>query len=138
MAPVDLTEHVTPYRHFIVDMWDIYIGKNDKQNDELTVNFGRPSDIWIHVASHAGSHVIVRRENETAWPPKEILETAASLAAWFSKSRNASSVKVHVTEIRFVQKLKNAPPGEVHIRKFKTLKVKPVSPQILFPDKYDK
>jgi len=133
MTPVEVTENAAVYRHFIVDKWDIYIGKNDKQNDELTVCFGRPSDIWMHVASHAGSHVVIRRENETAWPPQSILETAASLAAWFSKARNASLVKVHVTEIRFVQKLKNAPAGEVHIRKFKTLRVKPLSPQIIFP-----
>jgi predicted ribosome quality control (RQC) complex YloA/Tae2 family protein len=124
-----------PYRHFLLDTWDVFIGRNDRQNDELTTSFGRPWDLWMHVSSHAGSHVVLRREKSAAWPPQEILDKAASLAAWFSKARHAPFAKVHVTEVRHVHKMKNAPPGEVHLGKFKVLRVKPADPSHFFPDK---
>jgi predicted ribosome quality control (RQC) complex YloA/Tae2 family protein len=126
-----------PFRHYSFDGCEIFIGKNDEQNDELTVRFARPSDMWMHVASHPGSHVIVRRGDITSPAPEKVIEKAAALAAWFSKARNASSVKVHVAEARNVYKPKNAPPGEVRIGKFKVLRVKPVSPQVLFPEVSD-
>jgi predicted ribosome quality control (RQC) complex YloA/Tae2 family protein len=133
MMPKETNNDTLPYRHFIIDDLNVYIGKNDTQNDELSMVFGRPWDIWMHVSSLAGSHVVIQREKGAAWPPKETLERAASLAAWFSKARNARLVKVQVTEVRFVHKLKHAPPGEVQIRKFKTFRVTPVDPQVLFP-----
>jgi predicted ribosome quality control (RQC) complex YloA/Tae2 family protein len=127
-------EERLPFRHYAVDGWDVYIGKNDEQNDELSARFARPSDIWMHVASQAGSHVVVRRDDKAFPAPQEVLEKAAALAAWFSKARNARNVKVHATEARNVHKPKNAPPGQVHIGKFKTLRVKPVSPREMFPE----
>jgi predicted ribosome quality control (RQC) complex YloA/Tae2 family protein len=125
---------MVPYRHFHFDGWDVYIGKNDVQNDELSLKFAKPQDIWMHVAALAGSHVIIRREKNSGPPPKEILQKTASLAAWFSKARNASMVKVNVTEARCVSKQKNAPPGEVVLRTYKTIRAAPVSPLSLFPD----
>jgi predicted ribosome quality control (RQC) complex YloA/Tae2 family protein len=118
-----------PFRLFIIDGWNVYIGKNDRQNDELTCHFGRPRDIWMHVASYAGSHVVVRRDETTGYPPRDVLEKAASLAAWFSKARKASLVKVHYTELCHVHKPKSAPAGEVQLQKFKVLKVKPIAPE---------
>ena len=132
MVQNELNQETFPYRHFVIDDFNVYIGKNDRQNDELSLVFGRPWDIWMHVSSHAGSHVILRREKGAAWPSPETLEKTASLAAWFSKCRNARIVKVHVTEIRNVHKQKNAPPGEVQIQKFKTLRVTPFSPEAMF------
>jgi predicted ribosome quality control (RQC) complex YloA/Tae2 family protein len=122
------------FRRFTMDGWRIFIGKNDEQNDELSTRFARPSDTWMHVASHPGSHLVIQQGDSAISPPKEVLSKAASLAAWFSKARHSPFVKVHVTDARNVRKLKGSPPGEVHIGKFKTLKVKPVSPQDLFPD----
>jgi predicted ribosome quality control (RQC) complex YloA/Tae2 family protein len=128
----DLTDRTEqgppPYRHFLIDGWNVYIGKNDRQNDELTCHFGRPRDIWMHVASHAGSHVVISRGDAAADPSRDVLEKAASFAAWFSKARNAPFAKVHYTELRNVRKPKNAPPGEVQLQKFKVLKVKPLPP----------
>ena len=122
-------KEILPYRHFIIDDFNVYIGRNDKQNDELSIVFGRPWDIWMHVSSEPGSHVVMQREKGAAWPPPKTIEKVASLAAWFSKARNARCVKVHVTEVRHVLKLKNAPPGEVQIRKFKTVRATPIAPQ---------
>jgi predicted ribosome quality control (RQC) complex YloA/Tae2 family protein len=135
MLRKDENEATTPsYRHFVLDDWHVYVGKNDAQNDELSTCFARPSDMWMHVASQPGSHVIIQRNDKPFPPPKEVLEKAASLTAWFSKARHAPFVKVHVTEARNVHKSKNAPAGEVYLGKFKILKVKPVSPQVLFPE----
>jgi predicted ribosome quality control (RQC) complex YloA/Tae2 family protein len=88
----------------------------------------------MHVASQAGSHVIVRREKNSGPPPNDILQKAASLAAWFSKARNAPFAKIHVTETRFIGKEKNAPAGEVTVRKFKTIRAAPTSPLKFFHD----
>lgn len=121
-----------PYRHFCSDGWDFYMGKTDTQNDELSTRFAKPSDIWLHVAGYAGSHVVIKRPKETPFPPSEILSIAASLAAWFSKAKHTSFCEVHYTEARFVHKRKHAPAGEVIAERCKTLRVSPRSPQDLF------
>lgn len=127
-----------PYRHLTIDGWDIFVGKNDAQNDELTTRFARPWDIWMHVAACAGSHVVVRREKNAPWPPKEVLLKAASLSVWFSKAKHTSYADVDITEARFVHKRRRAPPGEVIAERCKTLRVPPKSPQDFFPGDFDK
>jgi predicted ribosome quality control (RQC) complex YloA/Tae2 family protein len=121
-----------PYRHYTIDEYDIYVGKNDAQNDEMTQHFAKPSDIWMHVTPHAGSHVIIRRHKDQPLPPKEILAKAASLAAWFSKAKHATSADVHITEARFVRKPRKFPPGKVIAERCTNLHVKPISPQEMF------
>ena len=126
-----------PYRHYTLEGWEIYIGKNDAQNDELTTRFAKPSDIWMHVASHSGSHVVVRRSKNAEWPPKNILIVAASFAVWFSKAKHTSSCEVHYTEARYVHKRRKSPPGQVEMQQFKSIRVAPKSPQEYFPGEYD-
>jgi predicted ribosome quality control (RQC) complex YloA/Tae2 family protein len=87
----------------------------------------------MHVAQHAGSHVVVRREKNNPWPSKEILVKAASIAAWFSKARHATSAEVHVTEKRFVRKPHGAPGGTVIAERCKTIRVAPRSPREILP-----
>jgi predicted ribosome quality control (RQC) complex YloA/Tae2 family protein len=123
-----------PYRHIRIDDYHIYIGRNDAQNDELTTRFTRPWDIWLHVAAHAGSHVVIRRDKNAPWPPQMIIEQAAQLAVWFSKAKHTSYAEVHVTEGRFVRKRRHAPPGEVIAERCKTVRVSPRSPQEMFRD----
>jgi predicted ribosome quality control (RQC) complex YloA/Tae2 family protein len=123
----------TPYRHFTTDSWDIYIGKSDTQNDELTTRFAHPADIWLHVAGHAGSHVVIRRPKGKPLPPPEVLKTAACLSVWFSKAKHTSYAEVHYTEARFVHKRRHSPPGEVIAERCKSIRVSPRSPQDLFP-----
>lgn len=125
-----------PYRHFIINEWNIYIGKTDTQNDELSIHFAKPSDIWLHVAGHAGSHVVIRRPKNSEMPPKDVIEKSAMMAVWFSKAKHTSYAEVHYTEARFVRKRRHAPPGEVMIDRYKTVRVSPKSPQELFPSTF--
>lgn len=134
--PGDLIEKV-PYRHFSMDDgWDVYIGKNDSQNDELTTRFAKLSDLWLHVAGHPGSHVVIRRPDKTVQVPQAILQMAASLAVWFSRAKHTSYAEVHYTEARFVRKRRHSPPGEVLLERYKSIRVSPKSPHDLFPSKY--
>ena len=130
--PGQHTEKV-PYRHIHIDGWDIYIGKTDTQNDELSIHFAKPSDIWLHVAGHAGSHVVIRRTKNEEVPPRDVLEKCAAMAVWFSKAKHTSYSEVHYTEARFVRKRRHSPPGEVQIERYKSIRVSPKSPQELFP-----
>lgn len=125
-------EDAVPFTHVRFDGYDIYIGRNDTQNDELTVHFARPWDLWLHVAVHAGSHVVIRRERKGGIVPDGVQAAAAALAAWFSKARHAGSVEVHIAEKRYVHKRRRAPAGEVHLQQYRTLRVNPLSPQELF------
>ena len=125
-------EETVPYRHLTIDGWHVYIGKNDSQNDELTTRFAKPWDIWMHVVAHAGSHVVIRRNKNAEWPPRDILLKVAAFAVWFSKAKHTSYTEVHVTEARFVRKRRHAPPGEVIAERCKTLRVGPKSPQEFF------
>ncbi len=124
----------TPYRYFCIEGFDVYIGKNDTQNDELSTRFVRPWDNWLHVVAHTGSHVVIRREKHGGSPPKAVLEKAAALAVWFSKARYTSFAEVHVTEGRYVRKPRRSPPGRVIAERCKTVRVAPISPQQMFPD----
>lgn len=123
----------TPYRYFTLDGWNIFIGKSDTQNDELSTRFARPADIWLHVAGHAGSHVIIQRPKGQELPPPEVLKIAASFAVWFSKAKHTSYAEVHYTEARFVHKRRHAPAGEVIAERCKSIRVSPRSPQDIFP-----
>ena len=129
-------EPSVPYRHYTLDGWDIFIGKTDTQNDELSIHFAKPSDIWLHVAGHAGSHVVIRRPKNAELPPKDVLEKAAMMAVWFSKAKHTSYSEVHYTEARFVRKRRHAPAGEVMIDRHKSIRVSPKSPQDIFPSSF--
>jgi predicted ribosome quality control (RQC) complex YloA/Tae2 family protein len=121
-----------PYRRFVVDGYEVYVGKTDAQNDELTVKFAKPWDIWMHISAHAGSHVVVKRRRNSDWPPRQVLAKVGALTVWFSKARHTSYAEVHATEARFVRKRRGAPPGEVIAERGKTLRVSPMSPKELF------
>ncbi len=121
-----------PYHHFLTEGWELFIGKSDTQNDELSIHFARPSDIWLHVAGYAGSHVIIRRPKDKPFPQPDIIKKAAALALWFSKAKHTSFCEVHYTEARFVRKRRHAPAGEVIAERCKTIRVSPQSPQDLF------
>jgi predicted ribosome quality control (RQC) complex YloA/Tae2 family protein len=124
-------EHM-PFRHITLEGWDIFIGRTDTENDELVTQFARPSDIWMHVAAHAGSHVVIRRDKNREWPPRDILKLAASFAVWFSALKHASHAEVHMTEKRFVSKRRHAPAGQVMVTHYKTISAFPLSPQNYF------
>ncbi|WLV25708.1 NFACT RNA binding domain-containing protein [Aciduricibacillus chroicocephali] len=99
----------------------IFVGKNNKQNDHLTNRIARRDEIWLHTKDIPGSHVIIRSED----PSETTILEAAQLAAWFSKSRESSSVPVDYTKVRHVKKPSGAKPGFVTYDNQKTVFVTP-------------
>lgn len=98
--------------HFISsDGYDIYVGKNNYQNDELTLKFAKPKDIWLHTKKIPGSHVIVVYKGETF--PDTTLTEAAMLAAYYSKAQGSPMVPVDYTEKKNIKKPNGAKPGMV-------------------------
>jgi predicted ribosome quality control (RQC) complex YloA/Tae2 family protein len=114
-----------PYRSFVLDGFEILVGKAATDNDHLTFNVAEPHDLWLHVAGGTpGSHVVVRNP-ERGVVPDQVTRCAAELAAWYSKARNAARVEVHVCRAGDVKKVRGAPAGQVQIARFKSLRVTP-------------
>ena len=101
---------------------DIYVGKNNRQNDELTLHFASPNDIWMHTKNIPGSHVIVKgaSEQDTA-----TMTEAALLAAYYSRARGSENVAVDYTPRKYVKKPAGAKPGMVIYTTNKTAFVTP-------------
>lgn len=99
----------------------ILVGKNNKQNEYLTTRVAHRDDIWLHTKDIPGSHVIIRDRE----PSDDTLMEAAQIAAYFSKSKDSSSVPVDYTTIRHVKKPNGAKPGYVTYDNQKTLFVTP-------------
>ena len=103
-----------PLHYISSDGYDIYVGKNNTQNDELTFRFADPDDIWMHANDMPGSHVILRsggrRMDEI---PDRAFEEAASLAAWYSAGREQGKVEIDYLLRRNVKKPGGARPGFV-------------------------
>lgn len=99
----------------------ILVGKNNKQNEYVTMKLARRDDIWLHTKDIPGSHVIIRDSE----PSEDTLLEAAQIAAYFSKSQQSSSVPVDYTLIRHVKKPNGAKPGYVTYDNQKTLYVTP-------------
>src|SRR5215510_5435252 len=74
----------------------VLVGRSVADNDLLTFELGSPRDVWLHVAAESGSHVVVRNPGGLERLPRDTLRFAASLAARYSKAKNASRVAVHV------------------------------------------
>lgn len=110
-----------PLHYFSSDGTDIYVGKNNKQNDALTLHFADGDDLWLHTKDIPGSHVIVK----SAAPSKATLLEAAMLAAYFSKARGGENIPVDYTPRKYVKKPGGAKPGMVIYTTNKTAFVTP-------------
>ncbi len=97
---------------------DIYIGKNNRQNDYVTFSVGQPKDYWLHTKDIPGSHVILK--TTLPEPDEKDLLTAVQLAAYFSKGRNSSKVPVDCTLRKYVKKPSGSKPGFVIFTNQKT------------------
>ncbi|MCA9594239.1 MAG: DUF814 domain-containing protein [Myxococcales bacterium] len=114
-----------PYRSVTIDGFEVLVGRGARENDELTFHVARPNDVWMHVGGGTpGSHVVIRNPEREA-VPREVLERAAALAAWYSKARGAPKVEVHVCRAADVSKPRGAKPGLVQIKRFERIKVRP-------------
>ncbi len=101
----------------------IYVGKNNRQNDWLTMKQAAPEDLWFHVRQMPGAHVILKTGGRQ--PDERSLLEAATLAAWFSRGQNSTKVPVDYTTRKHLRKPKGAKPGMVIYDTFQTLLTDP-------------
>ena len=111
-----------PLKVITPDNTEIFIGKNNFQNDYLTFKLAQPNDLWLHVKDIPGSHIIIRSKNHIS---DETLEIAAQLAVHFSKAKNSSKVPVDYTFKKNVKKPNGTKPGFVNYTNEKALIIDP-------------
>ena len=109
------------------DGFPIYVGRNNRQNDFLTLKAAYKNDLWFHVQKIHGSHVILACGG--AKPSDEAITQAASLAAWYSQARQGRNVPVDVCPVRQVKKPAGAKPGMVIYENYRTVYVTPEDPE---------
>ena len=101
-----------PYHYISSDGYDIYVGKNNYQNEELTFKVATGNDWWFHAKGIPGSHVILKSNNEEELPDRAY-EEAAALAAFYSKAKDADKVEVDYIQKKNIKKVAGAAPGFV-------------------------
>lgn len=113
------------YIHLTIDEGEMFIGRNNQQNEYLTHRFAKPTDIWFHTQDIQGSHLILRLNVE---PDDMILSKVAQYAAYFSKARETSKVPVDYTYIKNIKKPPGSPLGFVIFNTHQTMIVEPKKP----------
>jgi predicted ribosome quality control (RQC) complex YloA/Tae2 family protein len=106
----------------------LFAGKNAANNDELTMKFAKPNDIWLHARGSSGSHTVIRMDKEEK-PPKMVLQKAAEITAYYSGARNAKYVPVIWTYKKYVRKPKGANVGAVIVAKETVIMAEPKLPE---------
>jgi hypothetical protein len=126
-------EPARPFRRYLVDeRWEVWVGRNNKENDELTHRSAHSRDIWLHAQGVPGSHVILRTGGKPEQVPRSVLEKAAGLAALNSRARHSGLVPVIHTQQRYVRKPRKAPAGTAVCLREKSLFVTPgVAPGVV-------
>ncbi|MGD9548782.1 MAG: NFACT RNA binding domain-containing protein [Candidatus Krumholzibacteriia bacterium] len=119
-------EPARPFRRYLIeDRWEVWVGRSNTENDELTHRASHLQDIWLHAQGAAGSHVILRTGGRPDLVPRRVLEKAAALAALHSKARHSSLAPVMWTERRYVRRPRKSPPGMAVCLRDQTLMVAP-------------
>ena len=112
-----------PMRFESTDGYPIYVGRNNRQNDELTFKLARKDDIWCHATKVHGSHVIISCGGTT--PPDDTITQAAQLAAYYSEHKGGQNLSVDVTPVKQVKKPANGKPGMVIYHSYRSVIVNP-------------
>ena len=112
-----------PQRFESTDGFPIYVGRNNRQNDELTFKLARKDDIWCHASKVHGSHVIISCGGRV--PPDNTVTQAAQLAAYYSESTGGQNIPVDVTTVKQVKKVPSGKPGMVIYHTYRTAIVNP-------------
>ena len=99
--------------------FQIFVGRNNKENEEISFSKGQPNDIWMHIKDIPGSHVLILRNNKEV--PEDVLLHAANLACEYSKAKKGDKVTVDYCERKFLKKIKNSKPGNVIYTNFHSL-----------------
>lgn len=110
---------------YTIDGYTVFVGRNNKENDYLTLKFANKNDIWFHTKDFHGSHTILKIDNSLPYPSNDILVKVAELAAKHSKACNSSNVPVDYCEVKFVKKPSGSKPGMVIYTNNKTIHVTP-------------
>lgn len=118
------------FKHYVIEnKYHVYVGRDSKNNDLLTVKFAKQNDYWFHARGVSGSHVVLRVENTKEVVPKNIIKKAASLAAYHSKAKTSKMAPVAFTFKKYVTKKKGMEPGKVSLLKEEVVLVPPEIPK---------
>lgn len=115
-----------PLQFQLSDGFIAYVGRNNMQNDELTLRQSRSNDLWFHTKYIHGSHTVIKTEGRT--PSDDVIVEAAKICAYYSKARNSANVPVDYTIIKNVKKPNGAKPGMVIYDNYNTVNVRPELP----------
>ena len=122
-------KELTLFRRFVVDgNFEVLCGKSSENNDLLTMKHAKPEDLWFHARGASGSHVVLKIGSGKGEPSKRAIHEAASIAAFYSHAKNASTVPVAMTKKKYVRKFKGAAAGAVTLQQEKVLFVIPKLP----------
>ena len=125
------TAKLQPMRFESTDGYPIYVGRNNRQNEELTFRLARKDDIWCHASKVHGSHVIISCGGTT--PPDDTITQAAQLAAYYSETTGGQNIPVDVTSVKQVKKIPNGKPGMVIYHTYKTVIANPYKDIVVDP-----
>ena len=112
-----------PMRFISTDGYPIYVGRNNRQNEELTFKSARKDDLWLHASKVHGSHVIIACAGVT--PPDDTVTQAAQLAAYYAETTSGQNIAVDVTPVKQVKKIPNGKPGMVIYHSYRTVIANP-------------
>ena len=120
-----------PMRFESTDGYPIYVGRNNRQNDELTFKMARKDDIWLHASKVHGSHVIIACAGVT--PTDDTITQAAQLAAYYAETGGGKNIPVDVTPVKQVKKPPHAKPGMVIYHTYRTVIANPYADIVVDP-----
>ena len=120
-----------PLRFESTDGYPIYVGRNNRQNDELTFKLARKDDLWLHAQKVHGSHVIISCGGTT--PPDDTITQAAQLAAFYAETKGGQNLPVDVTPVKQVKKVPSGKPGMVIYHTYRTVIVNPYKDIVVDP-----
>lgn len=122
---------LSPMRFESTDGYPIYVGRNNRQNDELTFKLARKDDLWLHAQKVHGSHVIISCGGTN--PPDDTVTQAAQLAAYYAESTGGQNIAVDVTPVKQVKKTPGGKPGMVIYHTYRTVVVNPYKEIVVDP-----
>jgi len=124
-------ERHKPFREFVLASGSVvYVGKNNRSNDELTFAFARPDDYFFHARGYQGAHTLLKaRVPRGQKPSHDDLAAAASIAAYFSKAKKQKKVPVSYTPRKYIKKNKKGKPGSVILMREEVIFVDPALPE---------
>ena len=120
-----------PMKFTSTDGYPIYVGRNNRQNDELTFRLARKDDLWLHASKVHGSHVIIACGGTT--PPDDTVTQAAQLAAHYAETAGGQNIPVDVVPVKLVKKTPDRKPGMVIYHSHRTVIVNPYKEIVVDP-----